>query len=101
MSHYFRALADAKRLLIVRYLANHDQVTVTQLGDELRFSQPLMSWHLRRLRRAGIVKTRRSGREVWCSLNRPALQRRVDEIIGLGGDTDENAQDHESLVTSL
>jgi DNA-binding transcriptional ArsR family regulator len=29
-----------------------------------------MSWHLRRLRRAGIVKTERVGREVRCSFDR-------------------------------
>jgi len=42
------------------------------LGDvnRLRISQPLMSWHLRRLRRAGIVRMERVGREVRCSFDR-------------------------------
>ena len=86
ISAYFRALADHTRLTIVRYLARHEQVTVTQLGRELHLSQPLISWHLRRLRRAGIVQTRREGRQVWCSLDRVALQtyeRRLDHILGL------------------
>lgn len=86
LSLYFRALADRKRLRIVHYLAGHEQVSVTQLGDELRFSQPLISWHLRVLRRAGIVKTRRTGRQVLCSLNRRVLEaygQRVDETFGL------------------
>lgn len=86
LSAYFRALADQKRLAIVRYLAQHDEVTVSRLGTELRLSQPLISWHLRLLRRAGLVMTRRSGRQVWCSLNRAALQtyeQRVDQILGL------------------
>jgi DNA-binding transcriptional ArsR family regulator len=86
LSLYFRALSDRKRLRIAEYLARHEQVTVSQLGAELRMSQPLMSWHLRMLRRAGIVKTRRAGRQVLCSLNRKALisyQRRVNEALGL------------------
>lgn len=86
LSTYFRALADRKRLGIVQYLAQHDEITVTQLGAELHLSQPLISWHLRLLRKAGLVKTRRSGRQVWCSLNRRSLgtyERRVDQILGL------------------
>ncbi|MGH2441934.1 MAG: ArsR/SmtB family transcription factor [Chloroflexota bacterium] len=75
LSLFFRALADRKRLRIAQYLAQHEQVTVTQLGLELRLSQPLMSWHLRIMRKAGIVKTRRSGRQVLCSLNRETLQK--------------------------
>ena len=86
ISAYFRALADHTRLAIVRYLAHHEQVTVTQLGRELRLSQPLISWHLRRLRRAGLVQTRREGRQVWCSLDRAALQtyeQRLDHILDI------------------
>lgn len=36
----------------------------------LRVSAPLMSWHLRRLERAGILRLTRLGREVRCSLER-------------------------------
>ena len=85
VSLYFRALADRKRMRIATYLAQHDQVTVSQLGEALRMSQPLMSWHLRMLRRAGIVRTRRVGRQVFYSLNRRTLEaygRRIDEIFG-------------------
>lgn len=31
-------------------------------------SQPLVSWHIGRLRAAGLVRTRRSGRETFCRL---------------------------------
>jgi len=96
VSAYFRALADHTRLTIVRYLACHERVTVTQLCRELHLSQPLISWHLRRLRRAGIVQTRREGRQVWCSLDRAALQtyeRRLDHILGLEKTGDANQSD--------
>ncbi|HEX8919735.1 MAG TPA: metalloregulator ArsR/SmtB family transcription factor, partial [Chloroflexota bacterium] len=72
--------------LIVRYLAQHDEVPVTQLGTKLRMSQPLISWHLRMLRRARIVKTRREGRLVLCSLDRRSLrtyEERLDRILGI------------------
>ncbi|HCG03401.1 MAG TPA: transcriptional regulator [Chloroflexi bacterium] len=86
LSLYFRALGDRKRFRIALYLALHEQVSVTQLGAELRLSQPLISWHLRILRRSGIVKTQRTGRQVLCSLNRRVLQGyglRVEETFGL------------------
>src|SRR5579862_3409985 len=69
----FRALADVTRLRILHLLWNtpaEGGVTVTDLCEDLRVSQPLMSWHLRILRRAGIVTTHRSGRQVYCSIDR-------------------------------
>lgn len=86
LSEYFRALADRKRLLVVEFLVERGSMTVTQLGEELHLSQPLISWHLRILRKAGIVKTHRAGRQVWCSLDLPRLrwyQEQVERMFGL------------------
>lgn len=55
------------RLRIVRRLAA-GPASVTELIDHVGLSQPLVSWHIRRLRAAGIVATRRAGRETLCSL---------------------------------
>ena len=52
-------------------------------------SQPLVSWHVGRLRAAGLVATRRIGRETVCRL-RPeaftAFAEREAEILGLTGE---------------
>lgn len=64
-----KALGDMARLTIVYHLAHMREVTVTDLADLLGISQPLVSWHLRKLRRAGIISTRRAGRQSYCSLN--------------------------------
>jgi ArsR family transcriptional regulator len=69
-----RALADVARLTIVYHLAHEDEITVTELTTRLGISQPLVSWHLRKLRRAGLISTRRAGRQVYCSLNRQRFQ---------------------------
>jgi DNA-binding transcriptional ArsR family regulator len=45
----------------------------------------LVSWHLRRLKAAGIVKIRRSGREVYCSLDRAVLAERQQAFLDLIG----------------
>ncbi len=64
---FHRALADVNRLRIVRRLAETPS-TVTELIDHVGLSQPLVSHHLKRLRDAGLVVTRRAGRETICSL---------------------------------
>lgn len=74
LSSHYRALADATRLRIIRALWRRREGTVTDLCEELRVSQPLMSWHLRILRRAGLVTTYRSGRQVHCAVNTSALE---------------------------
>ena len=57
-----KALADVNRLRIVQRLAQ-GEATVSELIDRVGLSQPLVSWHLGRLRHAGLVQTRRVGRE--------------------------------------
>jgi len=57
-----KALADVNRLRIVQRLA-HGDATVSELIEQVGLSQPLVSWHLARLRIAGLVETRRAGRE--------------------------------------
>jgi DNA-binding transcriptional ArsR family regulator len=69
---FHKALADVNRLRIVQRLANAS-ATVTELIDHVGLSQPLVSWHLGKLRAAGIVTTRRIGRETICSLRPDAF----------------------------
>jgi DNA-binding transcriptional ArsR family regulator len=57
-----KALADVNRLRIVQRLAQRD-ASVTELIEHIGLSQPLVSWHLGRLRAAGLIETRRAGRE--------------------------------------
>ncbi|HET7473531.1 MAG TPA: metalloregulator ArsR/SmtB family transcription factor [Candidatus Limnocylindrales bacterium] len=82
-----KALADVNRLRIVRRLAAAD-ATVAELVVQVGLSQPLVSWHIGRLRAAGLVTTRRAGRETVCRL-RPeafaAFAARQAEILGLHG----------------
>lgn len=78
-----KALADHQRLRIVQLLAARAEVTVTELQSALIISQPLLSWHLRVLRKAGLVVKRRAGRVVYCSLHRPRLDWCLVELANL------------------
>jgi DNA-binding transcriptional ArsR family regulator len=54
-------------------LAEVKEARVSDVALLLGISQPRMSWHLRLLRRARIVTTRRDGREVFCRLDRESI----------------------------
>ena len=85
LAHAFYALKDVVRLEMLSVMAQRE-CTVNELAETLDKSQPLMSWHLRRLKAAGIVKIRRSGREVYCSIDREVIQQQqaaLRELIGL------------------
>jgi ArsR family transcriptional regulator len=82
-----KALADVNRLRIVQRLAE-GEASVTDLIDHVGLSQPLVSWHLARLRAAGLVETRRNGRERVCRLRPDVWERFVERermILGLAG----------------
>jgi DNA-binding transcriptional ArsR family regulator len=82
-----KALADVNRLRIVRRLA-HAEATVAELVAQVGLSQPLVSWHVGRLRAAGLVTTRRIGRETVCRLRPEAFAAFADRqavILGLDG----------------
>jgi DNA-binding transcriptional ArsR family regulator len=70
---FHKALADVNRLRILRRLAVAD-ATVRELIEHVGLSQPLVSWHIGRLRVAGLVDTRRSGRETVCRLRPEAFE---------------------------
>ncbi len=78
-----KALGAVARLTIVYHLARRGEVTVTWLTEMLNISQPLVSWHLRKLRRAGLIETRRAGRQVYCSLNLLRFQECMRNLEGL------------------
>ena len=62
LRRFHKVLADVNRLRIVRRLAD-GPATVTELIAHVGLSQPLVSWHLGKLREVGLVSARRNGRE--------------------------------------
>jgi DNA-binding transcriptional ArsR family regulator len=81
-----KALADPTRLRILQRLSDGEG-SVGDLMRHVDLSQPLVSWHIRRLRAAGLIETRRAGRETICSLGRETLARfheQESSILGLG-----------------
>jgi DNA-binding transcriptional ArsR family regulator len=83
---HFLAFANPTRLRILERLAQNGEVNVNDLAAYLHMSQPRISWHLRMLRVGGVIRTRREGRQVYCSLDVENIRRyrqRLDEMLGM------------------
>jgi len=83
---HFLAFANPTRLRILERLGNVGEESVNDLATYLRMSQPRISWHLRMLRLGGVIRTRRDGRQVYCSLDVENMARervRLDELLGI------------------
>src|SRR4029078_2884559 len=84
-----KTLADVNRLRIIRRLAEAE-ASVAELVAQVGLSQPLLSWHIGRLRAAGLVTTKRMGRETVCRLVPEAFEAfaaRQAAVIRLAGHT--------------
>jgi ArsR family transcriptional regulator len=83
---FHKTLADVNRLRIVRRLAD-GPATVTELIEHVGLSQPLVSWHLGKLREVGLVTAERHGREAVHTIEPAAFARFADrqaQILGFG-----------------
>jgi ArsR family transcriptional regulator, arsenate/arsenite/antimonite-responsive transcriptional repressor len=68
----FRALGDGTRLRLIERLREGEQC-VCDLTDELGASQSRLSFHLKALKDAGLVRDRKEGRWVYYRLNPDAF----------------------------
>ena len=83
---HFLAFANPTRLRILERLGMVGEESVNDLATYLRMSQPRISWHLRMLRLGGVIRTRRDGRQVYCSLdvvNIARVRKQLDERLGI------------------
>ncbi len=66
----FHALSDPLRLQIIELLRSQE-LCVCELCDRLTVPQSKLSFHLKTLKEAGLVRTRQAGRWIYYSLNLP------------------------------
>jgi ArsR family transcriptional regulator, arsenate/arsenite/antimonite-responsive transcriptional repressor len=84
----FKALADPHRVRIVNLLATADApVCVCDVVPHVGLAQPTVSFHLKKLHRAGLIEREQRGTWAYYSLNRSAMGRlaSVLEPKGLAG----------------
>lgn len=74
---------DSKTRLQILLLLDDAERVVHELVTELEKSQPLISQHLRVLRKAGLVSSSRNGREVRYALARAEVIDVIEELVEL------------------
>ena len=80
-----KALADQNRIRIVEMLSQREMCAIELLG-QLEISQPTLSHHMKVLALASIVRTRKTGAQVFYTVNRERLAE-LSALLGrLGGD---------------
>ena len=75
-SDVFSAIADATRRTVLLRLLREGEINVTDLKKPLSISQPAVSRHLRILREAELIRSRKEGRQVFYEV----LPHRLKEV---------------------
>ena len=76
---FCRALGDETRQALLKLLQQEGELCVGCLVDRFGLSQPTISHHLLLLKRAGLVKSRKEGKQVMYSID----QENVVECCGM------------------
>ena len=64
----FRALSDPLRMQVIQLLRS-SELCVCELCEKLEVSQSKLSFHLKNLKEANLIRSRQQGRWVYYSLN--------------------------------
>jgi DNA-binding transcriptional ArsR family regulator len=75
LAAFARALSHPARICILRELAGKGEVPCMELVAALPLSQPACSRHINELRKAGLLKARAKGSNVFFRLDASALKR--------------------------
>ncbi len=75
-----RALAHPLRMKILEFIDQQGSTHVNKIYNTLQLEQSITSQHLRVLRLARLVHTKREGKYVYYSINYPKLERIVRAI---------------------
>lgn len=75
-----RALAHPLRLTIMDFIDKNKVINVNKIYNTLNLEQSITSQHLKILRQAGLVHTRRDGKFIFYSINYASVGRAVRSI---------------------
>jgi DNA-binding transcriptional ArsR family regulator len=84
----FDALADPNRRYVVEALAERETATATELAAELPVTRQAVAKHLAALNEAGLVESRREGRETRYELTPGPLGAAMDWMASVGAEWD-------------
>ncbi|CAM2971492.1 helix-turn-helix transcriptional regulator [Actinomyces slackii] len=89
-----RALGDPVRLAVFTCIASAStEICVCDIINSCGRSQATISYHLKKLREAGLVVPRREGTWIWYRLNEPVFKQFRDAVASLTSRSATTTQD--------
>jgi DNA-binding transcriptional ArsR family regulator len=99
LSNVFKLLSDETRLRILAYLAENQELHVTDLCDRLGQSQPAVSHHLALLRVSGLIEPRREGKHNFYSVRTDVFGELLVSLLSAIGDMPKKVKFHDFVLT--
>ena len=79
-AYMLKAISHGTRLCVISLLAKQNELNVSQLVEELKCEQSLLSHHLTDMRAKGILNCRREGKNCYYSLKNKQIVQIIDCI---------------------
>src|ERR1700760_4716307 len=99
LAQVFKLLSDETRLRILLYLAQSQELHVTDLCSRLGQSQPAVSHHLALLRVSGLIESRREGKHNFYSVRADQFGELLVSLFSSTGEMPKKAAFHDFMLT--
>jgi len=99
LAQVFKLLSDETRLRILFYLAQNNELHVTDLCNRLGQSQPAVSHHLALLRVSGLIESRREGKHNFYSVRTDHFGELLVNLFSAAGEVPRKVRFHDFMLT--
>lgn len=99
LAQVFKLLSDETRLRILFYLAQNNELHVTDLCNRLGQSQPAVSHHLALLRVSGLIESRREGKHNFYSVRTDHFGDMLLNLFSATGEIPKKVRFHDFVLT--
>jgi DNA-binding transcriptional ArsR family regulator len=99
LAQVFKLLSDETRLRILLYLAQNNELHVTDLCTRLGQSQPAVSHHLALLRVSGLIESRREGKHNFYSVRTEHFGELLVSLFSATGEMPKKVRFHDFTLT--
>jgi ArsR family transcriptional regulator len=99
LAQVFKLLSDETRMRILVYLAQNQELHVTDLCARLGQSQPAVSHHLALLRVSGLIEARREGKHNFYSVRSDFFGEMLVDLLSAAGEMPRRVRFHDFTLT--
>ncbi|HEU5116143.1 MAG TPA: metalloregulator ArsR/SmtB family transcription factor, partial [Isosphaeraceae bacterium] len=99
LAQVFKLLSDETRMRILVFLAQNQELHVTDLCSRLGQSQPAVSHHLALLRVSGLIESRREGKHNFYSVRSDFFGEMLVDLLSTTGDMPRRIKFHDFTLT--